>query len=163
MKYIPLTQGKFALVDDEDYEGLNQWKWRVNKNHNNYYAVRTQHHGEGIREEIIMARLLMEAPKRMQIDHINGNGLDNRKENLRVVTHQQNAWNTKKRKGSSIYKGVRWFAQTNQWFVQICKDCKVLYIGLFDNEQHGAMAYDIWAKDLFGEYARLNFPQAIHH
>jgi hypothetical protein len=103
MKEIKLTQGKVAMVDDEDFEFLNQWKWNAHKCHNwkgdNYYSERGIHQ-RGRKPEIIiisMHRLIMgvERNDKRKVDHINHNTLDNRKENLRVCTNQQNSWNHK--------------------------------------------------------------------
>lgn len=94
MKEIPLTQGKVALVDDEDFELLNQLNWYAYKNKTgNYYAVRNYSAEKGKRKIILMHREIMDAPKGIQVDHRNGDGLYNQKENLRLATHQQNSFN----------------------------------------------------------------------
>lgn len=94
-----------------------------------------------------------------QVDHINHNGLDNTKKNLRVVTNQQNQMNKRKRKNtSSKYKGVTWHKQHKKWYAQIVFNGKHFYLGLFNNQKHAAILYDKKAKELFKHHARLNFP-----
>ncbi len=96
------------------------------------------------------------------VDHINHNGLDNRRANLRIVTHKQNGWNRRKtaRKSTSRYKGVCWSKRERMWHVQIKKNGKQITIGYFLDEKAAARAYDAKADELFGQYAALNFPQA---
>ena len=165
--YIKLTQDKYAVIDKKDFKWLNQWKWCFeDKRHTGYgYAVRRQWEPLKKRyKHILMHRLIMESPKGMQIDHQNGNGLDNRRENLRIVTNQQNRQNQfhyRKLNKTSSYKGVYWNKNRNKWTTFIGINGIRTYLGQFDNERYAAMAYDIWAKDLFGEYAKLNFERII--
>lgn len=149
MKIISLTNSdKKVLTDDEDYEKLSRYSWSI---HQGYVAAKVQ------RKTVPIARLIMNAPKGMDVDHKNGDRLDNQKSNLRICTHQQNLQNTSKRRGmSSIYKGVHW-KPSGTWRAATSKDGKKIHIGYFKEERHAAMAYDIWAKELFGEYAKLNF------
>lgn len=102
MKTIPLTKGKFAIVDDEDYQYLSQWKWYCS---NTGYAVRTDYRGR--KKTISLHRVVTDCPRNKLVDHKNGNRLDNRKSNLRIVTKLQNNLNTDKRLGVSavLYKG----------------------------------------------------------
>jgi hypothetical protein len=157
MKEIKLTQGYFAMVDDEDYEYLNQWKWNISKSRtpNRIYAARgvckkNKH------KHIYMHRLIMGSPENMQVDHINHNCLDNRKCNLRIVTNAQNTRNKSVNyfKKSCNYKGVTYYR--NKWRVNIRKDGKFIHIGGFVDIMDAAKAYDNIAKELFGEYAYLN-------
>lgn len=157
MKQIELRgdkgKNKFALVDDEDYEFLNGYKWHCSMGY-----ARRSHFPNGIRKIMTMQGLLIKCPKGKVIDHINGNKLDNRKANLRVVTNSQNNINKPSNLGNSKYKGVCIKAvYPNKFYASIKKGEKHYMIGYFDNEIHAAMAYDLWAKDLFGEYAYLNF------
>jgi hypothetical protein len=149
MKKIKLTKGYEALVDNDDFAWLNQFKWH----YNNGTAMR--HRG------ILMHREIINTPQDMDTDHINGNRLDNRRRNLRVCTASLNSMNRKKRTNNvtSIYKGVNSVIVHGRhyWKTQIRKKGMYVYIGYFKQEQHAAMAYDIWAKDLFGEFAKLNF------
>src|ERR1700761_3134479 len=108
MKTIPLSQRQYAIVDDDDYEFLMQWKWHVLDSFHTY-AMRNSKPVDGKRHHILMHRVINKTPDDYYTDHINGNGLDNRKENLRSVTRGENQQNRKKNsKSSSKYKGVSW-------------------------------------------------------
>lgn len=152
MKIIKLTQGKKALIDDEDYDLVSQYKWWVLKDRNNWYACATLRN-----QTFYMHRLIMDAQKGIQIDHKNHNGLDNQKSNLRFATHSQQRRNMRKRgECSSKFKGVCWHKKLNKWQAYIrIPYCKSL--GLFKNEENAAKAYDKAAKEHFGEFACLNF------
>ncbi len=150
MKQIPLTQGKFALVDDEDYEYLNQWKWH----YASFHAYRKDITGK----TIAMHNLVIKPPKGKLVDHKNGNGIDNQRSNLRFATSKQNSYNSKKKPGKGNFKGVCQKAHyPNKYFTSISKDKKQYYIGYFENEHHAAVAYDLWADYFFGDFARTNF------
>ena len=149
MKEIELTQGKVALVDDEDYECLARHEWRTLKNCNRYYAARSR--------SILMHRVIMNAQKGQEIDHKDGNGLDNRRTNLRFCTRSQNNQNRRKTWGSSQYKGVSWWKRDNEWEVSIKHNKKQYHLGHYKDEIHAAKVYDAKAKELFGEFAYLNF------
>jgi hypothetical protein len=152
-KLIPLTQGKFAIVDAEDYERLSKYKWSCQKDRNNYYASRANGN-----RRISMHREIMKAPKGLQVDHIDGDGLNNRKSNLRLCTHAENVHNSRPmRNGSSQYKGVCWHKCKKKWCVSISKSGERTYLGRFEDEIEAAMAYDRKAEELFGEFAYLNF------
>ena len=105
MKKIELTQGKFALVDDEDFEWLNQWKWYANHLGYTWYVVRSVRYDNEVKA-ILMHRSILNAKIGEEIDHINHNGLDNRKKNLRICTRSQNNMNRNKLRGTYKYKGV---------------------------------------------------------
>ena len=97
---------------------------------------------------------------KIKVDHINHNGLDNRKSNLRFGSHQHNVFNRRPNLHAvSLYKGVRWNTQRNKWMAYITIDGKGIYLGVFDNEEDAARAYDAKATEVFGEYAYLNFPE----
>jgi len=154
---ITLTQGKFAIVDAEDYDRLNQDKWYAGKCKNTYYAGRVEG-GKTIK----MHREIMRAPKGALVDHINHNGLDNRKSNLRLCTNAQNCYNQQAcATGTSKYKGVSWHKSRSKWSARIRCDRKFYNLGEFDNEMEAAMAYDDKAVELFGEFAWPNFPERI--
>lgn len=153
MKCIFLSQNKFSFVDDEDYIWLNQWKWCATaNNHGIYYAVRCIGNNKFVR----MHRLIMQATERQEIDHRNGNGLDNQKDNLRFCTHSQNMFNMKPRSGTSSYKGVYWDKTNKKWRVQITVGGKARTFGRHTNEIDAARIYNGMAKKYFGEFARLN-------
>jgi len=156
-KLIPLTRGKFAIVDAADYEWLNQYKWHVQKHKNTSYA-RTQKNGKSIR----MHRLITGAPSHLLVDHRDSNGLNNRRTNLRLCTHQENVYNRRPRPGStSRYKGVYRKKTSKKYVANIRNNGKILFLGYFDDEIEAAIAYDIKAMELFGEFAYLNFPDLM--
>jgi hypothetical protein len=146
MKIIKLTQGQFSQVDDEDYEFLNQFKWQAYKAPNTYYAMR-ESKGKTIR----MHRIIMKTPSNLMVDHIDHNGLNNQKINLRNCNASQNQCN-KKPIGSSIYLGVNICIRAT-----IRINNKNVNLGSFKTEIEAAKAYDKAAKENFGEFANLNF------
>ena len=153
-KLIPLTQGKFAIVDADDYDELSQYKWTAAKSPNTFYAVRSVR-GRQIR----MHRLITNAPKGLVVDHRNHNGLDNRKENLRLCTRSENACNQRPQTGrSSKYKGVCWHKTQKRWHARIHSNGVTYHLGSFKSEIEAAKAYDKKTKELFGKFACLNFP-----
>ena len=119
-KEIPLTQGKVALVDDEDYEVLSKHMWYAQKNKNTYYALRNSPTDPVThkRTTIHMHAVIAGTPPGRGTDHINGNGLDNRRGNIRVVNSRENGQN-KHRPKSSKYTGVSWHKQSRKWEVGI--------------------------------------------
>jgi len=157
MKLIPLTQGQFAIVDDEDYEYLSQWKWYAHKNPRGYYAVRASRTPPG-RKRVHLHREILNPPDGMDCDHINGDGLDNRRCNLRVCTRAENARNQQPQDGySSRFKGVTRIKQTGKWRVRVKVDGRSTHLGYFTDEIEAARAYDRAARELHGEFARTNF------
>lgn len=159
-KTIPLTRGTTAIVDDEDFAWLSRWKWHCNAQG---YAVRTVARSErvgGVTKKIRMHRELISVPVGFEVDHINGDRLDNRKCNLRVCTRLENQRNQRPSKvgKSSRYKGVFWHRQRNKWSAQISMRDKSTHIGVFATEEEAAWAYDDAARYYFGEFACLNFP-----
>ncbi len=153
MKKILLTQGKYTLVDDEDYDELMQWKWCAAYHPSGGWRVHRKYKHS---KTVLMSRFIMNAPKGMDVDHRNGNPMDNRRSNLRVCTHQENCQGRRPNKNClSNYKGVSWFR--GKWRVVIGTNKKQLYLGRFSNEEEAAKVYDTKAKELFGEYAYTNF------
>jgi len=153
-KLIPLTQGKFAIVDAEDYDWLNKYKWYASRAKRTYYARGTIK-GKHVR----MHRLILDAPPHLFVDHINCNGLDNRRKKLRLCTHFQNQQNRRPSlNGKSKYKGVCWSKRHKKFRARITYNRKSYHLGLFDSEIDAAKAYDKKALELFGEFAYLNFP-----
>jgi len=157
MREIKLTQGKVALVDDEDYEELSRYKWFAQKGGRSFYAGRKLPRNCGKQPAELMHRQIMNCPHDMEIDHINGTGLDNRKINLRICTRAQNRRNLKKYKNNtSGYKGVNWKESEQNWQSRINVNKKEKYLGSFNSKEAAAKAYNVAAKELFGEFARLN-------
>jgi hypothetical protein len=157
---IPLTRGKYAIVDPEDFERLNKHKWSANKNANTFYARRTKRTGKKILS-IMMHRQILHPPAHLFVDHINHNGLDNRKANLRLATYAQNSYNRiySRKSRSSKYTGVSWRKQAKKWAVVVGYNNKNIFIGYFKDEIQAAKAYDKAAKKYHGEFASLNFKE----
>jgi len=159
---IPLTQGKYAIVDVEDYERVNRYKWYIKggSRSSTYYAARTITISRAIRILVCMHRFIINAPDGLEVDHINGNGLDNRKANLRLATNAQNARNKAKRRNARVsrYKGVKRNKKGKRWFATINYNGQRIYLGTYDTEIQAARAYDRAACKLHKEFARLNFP-----
>lgn len=153
MHYIPLTQGRSAIVDFADYGWLLHWKWSMSGR----YAVRNFRLPDGRQSSISMHRALLNPPADMEVDHINGNPIDNRRENLRLATPSQNQWNKGPRKDSKRgYKGTRFCKKTRRWHACIAANRITVHLGYFDSEDDAAHAYDIAATALHGSFARLN-------
>ena len=165
MKFLPLTQGYYAIVDNEEYERLSQWKWRIQRNGNNIYVVRTIYLPDGKQRVRTLHREVLglhhPTPGKV-VDHADGNTLDNRRGNLRLCTHSQNSINQPTRKGkkSSKYKGVfykpdgRLFKAC--WKASIKCKGKVHNLGNFYDEFSAVKAYNSAAYRLFGKFAYLN-------
>jgi hypothetical protein len=158
MKYIELTQGKSAIVDDADYERLSCWKWFA---HSGGYAVRNAPMVAGVRYGILyMHRLIVDAPTSTEVDHINGNKLDNRRSNLRICDPSLNQANRKIRQNTtSQFKGVRYRADRKKWEARIKVKGRGMFLGYFGAETQAARAYDTAAVLHFGEFARTNFQE----
>ena len=157
MKRIKLTQGKFALVSDEDYEYLNQWKWFAHKGYTTFYAIRHSLTINKKRTLIYMHRVIAERMGIKNPDHIDRNGLNNQRNNLRDSTRSQNNANRGLNKNNtSGYKGVCWNKQKQKWHARIRVNYKYVQLGLFDNIKDAARAYNKAALKYFGEFAWLN-------
>jgi hypothetical protein len=158
---IPLTQGKYAIVDPDDYERLSRHKWHLQRTKRIFYALRRAKGPERTNGQAVwMHRYIFPPPQGMCIDHINNNGLDNRKANLRLATPAQNARNRRKTaaKTYSKYKGVSYHAGQRKWSAAIRVNGQYKYFGLFKNEIDAAKAYDRAARKHHKEFAVLNFP-----
>lgn len=154
-KIIALTQGKVTQVDDGDFDYLNQLVWHACKHRNTWYAL----HSTSQKATIRMHRMIMNAPKGVQVDHKNGNGLDNRKKNLRFATHAGNMQNSRKPKNNtSGFKGVYYNKSRKVFQAYIMVNRKHIYLGAFSIPEEAARAYDKAAKKHHGLFARLNFP-----
>lgn len=170
MKIIPLTKDKVTSVDDDDYEWLIKHKWQYLSTRNGY-AIRG-YYENGKCKHYYMHRLITKCPENMQVDHINGNSLDNRKSNLRICTHSQNLHNSRKQRGirgksSSMYKGVRFMPREikgmrkitkhrKNWNMYIYYKKKRVYGGVYNTEKEAAVAYNILAPKYHGEFFRPN-------
>lgn len=151
MKFIELTQGQRAIVDDKTYDALSSFKWYAAKRGYTFYAQRV--FGGRI---LHMHRLIMNPEKENEVDHINGNGLDNRRENLRVVARSQNQWNRGRQKNNkSGYKGVGCFPK-GSWTARIKAHGKTMYLGRFLDKKDAARAYNNAAIKYHGKFAKLN-------
>ena len=166
---IPLSQGKVALVSPEDYHFLNQHKWCAQAAKHNHYAVRNAYISKGNYKRHHMHRVILsrmvgcELLRTEYCDHINGNGLDNRRENLRICTQTENNRNRRSQRGSSSqYKGVGWYKPAMKWQSYIRVDGKQQNLGLFTSEIEAAKAYDAVALKHFGRFAKPNFPIRKH-
>lgn len=154
---IPLTRGKFALVDLADWDHLSQVKWCAMgpTTSGRYYAVRRQN---GTGKTIYMHRYIMGASKSETVDHKENPGLDNRRSNLRICTQQQNTMNRSiDRRSKSGFKGVSFHRAYGRWEAYLHVDWRKRCIGFYDSAEEAARAYDIAAFARFGEFAKLNF------
>lgn len=150
-KEIALTRGKFALVDDADYEWLSQWKWLCTTA--GYACRRTWAAGRDV--TILIHREIMSPPPGMRVDHVNHDTLDNRRINLRIATPGQNLQNQlPTRGGASVFKGVS--IHNNRWIARIQRDGKYLRLGRFLTQREAAAAYNAAAIAIYGEFAYLN-------
>jgi len=157
IRTISLTRGQFAIVDDEDFQELNKYKWFAIKNRNgDFYAVRKKKTEKG-QKTIRMHRIIMNAPKYLLVDHRDHNTLDNRKNNLRICTNSENSMNQKIRNGcSSKYKGVCWFKPYKNWMGYITVNGKTIFLGYFEDEDKAARAYNVASRKYHGEHGLQN-------
>lgn len=154
---IPLTgekgKGMYALVDKEDVYKVSPGRWTVtSKGYTTYASGRL----EGERSKRLLHRVILDPPPGMVIDHINGDGLDNRRSNLRITTQSGNMANARSLRGSSRFKGVSFAKGRGKWQAHIRLDGKSVSLGRFDSEEDAARAYDAAARDAFGEFALTN-------
>lgn len=151
VKAIPLADGFYAYIDAADYEWVSKYNWRI---FGGGYAAR---HEKG--KMIFMHREIMKPPEGMVVDHIDGSKANNCRINLRVCTRQENQRNRAKTAGAvSRFKGVWFDKRVGKWRATIHMKGKSIFIGHFEEEEEAARAYDRKAVELFGEFARLNFP-----
>jgi len=163
MKYITLTRGKRAIVDDEDYDWLNQWKWYAKEykrknTTSNWYACRGKWENKKMKTIRMHREILGDKYKNGEVtDHANGNGLDNQRRNLRICSVSDNTINSIVDKGgSSRYRGVQWCKQKRKWIARITIFGKRKYLGRFVSEKNAAIAFNNAAMKYHGEFACIN-------
>jgi len=156
MKLVPVHGGYFAQVDDEDYERISALRWHIAKGQNTVYAS-TNVRRDGGYSSVGMHRMVNETPAGLHTDHIDGNGLNNTRANLRTATRVQNARNRQPNKNAaSNYKGVCWNKRKRRWVASIRVNKTAIFLGLFKEERDAAAAYERAASEHFGEFARLS-------
>lgn len=144
---LKLIRDKIVLVDKDDFLKYGKYKWTFDK-----YAVRFV---KG--KKVYLHRLIMDCPKNMEVDHINGNELDCRKNNMRICTHAENSRNIKLRTdNTSGYKGVSWYKNYDKWLVRVFLNNKKIHIGYFENKNEAVTAYNEAAIKYHGRFARIN-------
>ena len=157
---LNIGDGFFSEIDSSDFELVSKYSWRVLKSYkkSKFFYVATTSYELGKRRHIVMHRLLMGVLNKpgKQVDHINGNGLDNRRSNLRICSQSQNMMNRKKHTSSSKFKGVSWNKERKRWSSQIKLRGKQTHLGYFNCEKEAAEVYDNSANRMFGEYALTN-------
>ncbi len=160
MKQIPLTRNLFALVDDEDFEQLNQWKWYAGVKKNGNFCAKRAYQRDNKTYTVFMHRFVMNAVDGQQVDHIDGNQLNNQKVNLRLCTTSENICNrVKQANNTSGYKGVSFSTSCkNPWRAMIGVDYRLVYLGSYPSPLEAAQAYDKAAMEYHGAFASLNFP-----
>jgi hypothetical protein len=155
MREIELTRGKVALVDDEDYEWINSFNWyaqRCGGKNKRFYAARCKRIN-GKLTTILMHRQILKTPEGLETDHIDGDGLNNQRKNLRACSKSQNLMNQQVQKNKK-HKGI--FQSGKKWASRICLNKKSIYLGIYDTEEMAVDAYNSAAIKYFGEYARPN-------
>lgn len=153
-----LTQGKVAIIDRADAERVLAYKWRCDRHGR---ATRSRRAGEGFPRgtSVFLHREIMQPSPGTDVDHINGNSLDNRRCNLRVCVHAENQRNMKRhRDNRSGFKGVDWHTSKSTWRATIYDGSRHRHLGYFATAEDAARAYDVAAREVHGEFARLNFP-----
>lgn len=155
--FIPLSKGKVAIIDAEDAKRVNQHKWcaTVTKRGRWYAKRKVVRDGKATSE--MLHRFIMNCPKGFEVDHINNDGLDNRRENLRLCTRSQN--NGNRRLTTIKFKGVSWERKSKSWRASIGKDYVNYELGRYKTAEEAAEAYDRAARRLYGQFARVNFPE----
>ena len=162
-RLIRMAQPRYAKVDPADYKRLREYEWFTMKGKNTFYARgRVAISKTGKEKLTSLHQKIIEVPKGMVVDHINHDGMDNRRANLRAATRAQNIRNRKKfaKSSGSKYKGIYWKKKTRKWEASITFERKKIFLGCFRNEVDTAKAYDRAARKYHGEFASLNFPES---
>lgn len=161
---IELTQDKIATIDEDDLPIVVGIRWFAYQTHGNWYARSNPRKPSGLSGLVHMHRLIANAPDKSFVDHEDGNGLNNRRSNLRIATNQQNTWNGRLRStNTSGYRGVTYKKASQKWAAQISVEGKRVYLGLFNTPEEAALAFDRAARIHYGEWASLNFPDEANH
>ena len=154
IKIIKLKKGRQTIIDSKDWNKVKHLHW--------LYGIGNVYVGANIggrknHKQILLHRFIMDTPKGFHTDHINGDRLDNRRENLRICTPNQNQFNSRKwKKKSSKFKGVSWYKRDKCWRAYVNKNRQQFHLGYFQSEKDAGEAYNKKAKELFGKYACLN-------
>lgn len=150
-----------ATIDAADERLVTPYRWYANRSPSGCYAVTWQKLPGEPRTRIPMHRLILPVADGMVVDHLDGNGLNNRRGNLRPATHQQNGWNRRKQDGptTSLYKGVTYLFKANLWRAGIAFDGTHYNLGCYESEQAAALVYDVAARRCFGKFAKTNFDE----
>jgi hypothetical protein len=155
VSYVPLTQGKYAIIDTADLDLVVGYKWHACRIGNTWYA----RNGGGYHPTKLMHRVIMGlSPGDPTVDHEDHNGLNNCRSNLREATHAQNMLNCASQGGTSRYKGVCWIKDKRRWRARVTLDGVHHYLGYYSDEVEAARAYDAGARELHGSFAWVNFP-----
>ena len=155
-KEIPLTQNQVAIVDDDVFESINQYHWYATFKSKTWYAARSLPRRDG-KKNVYLHRIIMQAGSEETVDHIDGNGLNCQRVNLRICTHEQNLHNAgPNRDNTSGYKGVVWLKNAHKWLAQIRGAGGHHYLGRYATAEEAAEAYNRAALKYHGEFARLN-------
>lgn len=154
-------EGKYALVDDEDWERLNEWDWYVQFVSVHLQYVCRYERRNGKKMTVLMHREIAETPRGWHTDHVNGNGLDNRRVNLRICSHAENMRNRRPQGGASQYKGVFASSHSNAWRAEIKVGGARIRLGSWTHEDDAAKAYDAAARYYHGEFAQTNFARGL--
>ena len=158
MKLIHLTKGYSAMVDDDDFDWLSQWKWYVRMCKNTIYAASKIKGHDGKRRNVPMHRMILKlTDPKILADHADGNGLNNTRKNLRSCTKSENGMNRGPTVNtSSKFKGVTWHIAANKWAAQIMANGKLKHLGCFEVEEDAARIYNQFAQKLHGAFAKFN-------
>lgn len=157
MKKIKLNLNKFAFIDSEDFNKVSAYKWYADKSGNGFYAVANSKDENGKHKKIRMHQFIFGKKIGFQIDHIDGNGLNNMKSNLRYATHSQNQHNRKKyTNNTSDLKGVFWHKNKKKWYSAIRVSSKLVHLGYFDSKLKAHETYCKAALRFHGDFARIN-------
>ena len=155
MKQFQLNQNKILLIDDEDFDKVSKYHWYFTGRYVKGYLLHKKFKGQ---TRVAIHRMVLNAKQGQEIDHIDGNILNNQKGNLRFVSHSENMANRKilAKNNKSGYKGVYLHTRAKKWVAKIRKDNVNIYLGIFNDKKEAAKIYNINAKKYFGEFAKLN-------